>query len=574
LSDIKIPIDKKGMMLVNWAGPGPREKSFSILPFFSLIEYGKFQDYTYEFLDELSDGLYTFQTGRLRDGIKELSEEYYNQDSVQKRKEIREQIAAFSKQKSDFVKPMLEGLNEEKDMMQEEFLDDPSPALEGWLRKIMENIRLTEIVQKTEELHGAIALTGLTATGTVDIGKVPLSHEFAMVGVYHNVANTILQGEFIKEIDIKINMLLMLILTLTMAILVQRFNAKVATISTIAGVVVVNIIVLCMFVFLNYWGDPFGYVLSVFIPASIITSLKHMNEEHKRKFIKSAFSRYLAPSIIDQIIKNPDSMKLGGEQREVTIFFSDVAKFSTISEHLTPSELVHLLNEYLSAMTEIILSYGGTVDKYGGDSIMAFFGAPLPMPDHAVKACLACLDQRKKLQELRDLWRSEGRDELFARMGMNTGPAIVGNMGSAHKMDYTVMGDSVNLAARLEGVNKVYGTEIMISEFTYLEAKEHIVGRKLDVVRVVGKALPVPVYEVICRKEELTEKEENFLKHYYDALSLYEDKKWKDGKAAFESVLKLKPEDVTSALYAKRCDEFIVNPPADNWDGVYSMTSK
>jgi len=359
-----------------------------------------------------------------------------------------------------------------------------------------------------------------------------------------------------------------------MGMLVQRFNAKFATISTIVGVVMVNIIVLSVFIFFNYWGDPFGYTLSIFIPASIITSLKHMNEEHKRKFIKSAFSRYLAPSIIDEIIKNPDSMKLGGEQREVTIFFSDVAKFSTIAEHLSPTELVHLLNQYLTAMTEIILWYGGTVDKYGGDSIMAFFGAPISFSDHAVKACFACLDQRKKLQELREQWRTEGRDELFVRMGMNTGPAIVGNMGSEHKMDYTVMGDSVNLAARLEGVNKVYGTEIMISEFTYLQAKEHIIGRKLDVVRVVGKALPVPVYELVCKKEELSEKEENFLKHYYDALSLYEDRKWKDGKAAFENVLKLKPKDVTSALYVQRCDEFIINPPSDDWDGVYSMTSK
>ena len=183
-----------------------------------------------------------------------------------------------------------------------------------------------------------------------------------------------------------------------------------------------------------------------------------MKEESQKRFIKNAFSFYLSPTVIDEIIKDPESLELGGEDREITIFFSDIKGFSTISEKLTPQELVKRLNEYLTEMTDIILKYNGTVDKYIGDAIMAFYGAPVLMPDHAAKACLAAVDMKKRLRELQETWRKAGMEPIFARMGIHSGKATVGNMGSRTRMDYTAMGDAVNLASRLEGANKSFDT--------------------------------------------------------------------------------------------------------------------
>jgi len=251
-----------------------------------------------------------------------------------------------------------------------------------------------------------------------------------------------------------------------------------------------------------------------------------------------------------------------------------VAGFSTISEKLTAQELVKLLNEYLSEMTDIILSYGGTVDKYEGDAIIAFFGAPHPFPDHAQRLCFAAIDMKKRLAELRESWRAQGRDELKVRMGINTGMAVVGNMGSRMRMDYTMMGDSVNLAARLEGVNKKYGTYAMISENTYNQAREVIEVRELDIIRVVGKTEPTKVYELLGRKGSLPDYMHEMLAKYNEGLELWRQWEWKAARTAFKSALKIVENDGPSQTYIQRCTEFMESPPPRSWDGVYKLTTK
>ena len=287
-----------------------------------------------------------------------------------------------------------------------------------------------------------------------------------------------------------------------------------------------------------------------------------------------AFSHYLSPKVIDSIIKNPEAIKLGGESRRITTFFSDVAKFSTISESLSPTELVSLLNEYLSEMTDIILGYDGTVDKFEGDAIMAFFGAPQVFPDHAARACFAALDMQRKLSEMRARWREQGRHELFVRMGMNTGEAVVGNMGSRTRMDYTVMGDSVNLASRLEGANKFYSTGIMISEFTRADAGDAIEVRQLDRIRVVGKEEPIVVYELLARKGELDSDTRDMLEKYDAGLDHFKEREWDKARSLFRAGLKIIPGDGPCATYVERCTKFMKSPPSRNWDGVYRMKTK
>lgn len=303
-------------------------------------------------------------------------------------------------------------------------------------------------------------------------------------------------------------------------------------------------------------------------------------EGREKKWIKDTFGKYLAPSVVEQIVRDPSKLKLGGEERELTAFFSDIQGFTSISEQLgSPSRLVELLNEYLSAMADIIESYEGTIDKYEGDAVIAFWGAPVFFEDHALKACLSALDQQKRFAKLCEGWEKSGKwppavAKARVRMGLNTGLMVVGNMGSRGRMNYTIMGDAVNLASRLEGVNKQYGTLITISETTYLQVKEHLEVRELDIIRVVGKAEPVKIYELLARKGELGEEMKTAIKSFSEALGLYRERSWEKAIEKFGSVLKILSSDPPSEVYIQRCKTFIQNPPPDDWDGVFEMKTK
>jgi len=299
-----------------------------------------------------------------------------------------------------------------------------------------------------------------------------------------------------------------------------------------------------------------------------------MSEEKMRKGVRSAFENFMDPKVVHEILKEPENIKLGGEEREVTVYFSDIEKFSTISEKLQPAELIELLNEYLSEMTDQILDHGGFLDKYIGDAIVAAFGAPLEQPDHAVKACLTTIDNQKRISELNAKFKEEGRLQIKARIGLNTGRVLVGNVGSTNRLSYTVIGDEVNLGARLEAANKYYGTYTMISERTYELAKDHIEARELDLILVVGKEKPVKVYELIDRKGQIEDSKREVIKLYEDGLEMYRGKEWQKAIDLFQKALNKDPHDGPSLTYIERCKDYIQNPPPENWDGVYVLTEK
>jgi adenylate cyclase len=283
----------------------------------------------------------------------------------------------------------------------------------------------------------------------------------------------------------------------------------------------------------------------------------------------------MAASLVDELIKRPELLALGGEERVISVLFSDVADFSTISEKLTPTQLVELLNEYLTAMTDIVMAQGGIIDKYQGDAIMAEFGVPVPIEDHALRSCYAALDMMDELARLREKWAAERRPQLHARVGINTGLVLLGNLGSHRIMDYTVMGDHVNLASRLEGANKPYGTRIMVSEFTWQVVQKDLIGRELDRIAVKGKEQPVCVYEVIARRSEgVTPDTATLLEDFANALALYQAARFTDALSAFLKIAARHPADGPTALYVERCREFLHDPPPHAWDGVYRMKTK
>ena len=311
-----------------------------------------------------------------------------------------------------------------------------------------------------------------------------------------------------------------------------------------------------------------------FLSFLVITARYYVMEMGQKKMIKGAFGQYLSPAVVEILVKDPSKLSLGGESRQMTAFFSDVAGFSSISEKLTPAELVQLLNEYLTAMCDIIAKHDGTIDKFEGDAIIAFWGAPLDQPNHAELACLACVDMANHMVAMREKLKAEGRPNMTVRMGVNSGPMVVGNMGSAQRMDYTIMGDAVNLAARLEGANKFYNSGTMISDATYQQAKDAIEARALDTVRVVGKKEPVAIYQVLERKGALSPEMTELMKLYEHARDAYKAKDFAEALKRFEKALELAPDDGPVLTYVARCKEYLESPPPADWDGVFQFTSK
>ncbi len=287
-----------------------------------------------------------------------------------------------------------------------------------------------------------------------------------------------------------------------------------------------------------------------------------------------SFEKFVPSDLVRFLIQSGKEAKLEGENRVLTVFFSDIAGFTTISESLTPDQLVINLGEYLDEMSSIILQNEGTVDKYIGDAVMAFWGAPKDCPDHAYLACKSAIESQKKLAWLRyTKWKSEGKPLFESRIGINTGDLIVGNMGSEKRMNYTVLGDTVNLASRLEGINKYYGTNIICGEMTHQLVKDRIVTRKIDIVAVKGKSEAVGIYEVVGLIDDLNPKLESFIEKYQEALEYYLDRNFKEARELFRQALIIKLDE-PAKQFIQRCDDYINHPPDQSWNGVYVFNKK
>ncbi len=325
----------------------------------------------------------------------------------------------------------------------------------------------------------------------------------ASFGIEHhaNALNTILKQDFLYKLSDKQNLIIMLIIALLLGFLLPKVSIIIMVLSTVVFVFAYSYASWLFFDTKSVILAMFSPLLQVGITFTLITAYRVLTEQKEKKYIRSTFSKFVSKSVVDELLKHPDKLKLGGEKKILTVLFSDIRGFTSISERLSPEELVEHLNIYLQEMTALVFKYQGTLDKYVGDEIMAFWGAPIPFEDHALQACKSAIEQMDKLHELNANWEAEGKPTLDIGIGLNTGPMVVGNMGSSSRMDYTLMGDNVNLGARLEGTNKVYGTNIIISENTYEHVKDHVVVRELDLIRVKGKEQPVVIYELIDIKE-------------------------------------------------------------------------
>ena len=433
---------------------------------------------------------------------------------------------------------------------------------------------------------GKVALVGASLPGLMDLRNTPVQETFAGVEVHANVIHSILQNEFVSITDETTNLWSIIFICVLLGLLVSIPSKPLYTLP----VPLVAIVVWVIFTYNEYLTTLImweivrpsisigGTYLGIFLYNFLVV-------EKDKRFLKNTFSTYISPELIDQMYDNKEEPSLGGEEGYHTAFFTDIQSFSAFSEKLTASDLVELLNDYLTEMTDILLENKGTLDKYIGDAIVAFYGAPAPVDDHEYWACLTAVKMQERLAELREKWQGEGDrwpeivHHMQNRIGVNTGSMVTGNMGSTMRMNYTMMGDTVNLAARLEASAKQYGVYIQVADDSYKACKDKFIWRDLDYVIVMGKSEPAQVFELISEAGKMPAGYDKLLPAYHEAVKLYRNQDWKKAIEAFKASDEL--EDMfpgrrtnPSRIYIPRCEHYRDNPPGDDWDGSWALTKK
>jgi len=631
VGDLTIPLDEDGKLLINWpkrlydGTPLNKKaaKGFDTvnpqhrLSFYYLYYHDRLMEDLISFTTELEDygissdiygnsslplsallsDLDTLKAAMLSSGDGSKAGEY-----GKKRDEFLSEVDNFLNGDAEqFASEDIQAALENPDISDEDYnfygdLYQRIPYLFSESRSILEDIQSVR-TQLRNHIKGAVIVAGYTGTSTTDYGANPFERKYMNMGIYGAVYNSLLQGDFIREIPPWITGIIALLTGMVVSLL-SNISRKNSILNTILG---------AGFLALAIAGSGAFFVLSgtyVHLLPIILTLLfaylgtvigNFISASKEKAFIQGAFDQVISPDVVKRIQENPDMLKLGGETRVITAMFTDIERFSTISEKLgTSDKLFDLLKRYLTPMSDIILDEQGTIDKYEGDAIIAFWNAPLDQENHAHRACRAAMRivemERQIHKELvaegiltkeiiTELEKNNGHGRLFTRIGIHTGENHIGFIGTDRRKDYTALGDNMNLAARLEGVNKTYDTQVLISDETegIIHEDFKFYTRQLDMVRVIGKKKPVTIYELSYSKEfktDLSKSERELFRDYRQALIHFRDKEWDKAEKLFSMVLKTTPNDGPSKVFVERCRKYRVTPPPANWDGVYKMETK
>jgi adenylate cyclase len=611
--DIKIPLDNHGRMLINWLhgtqAESFRNESVMFLKQLDKMEENIIADLKYIETNRLTDSAgaefeYVTAAGKLiaeygaisrkrqdlldkcsgydaagnvNDGI--TADDYDTYFSMRNTlyKNIRSFIDADYMQSIKAVEQELkQGIGNEQTAA---FMDGMQETFDGL--KNEDTVYEQYMTEMKKSYKGSFCILGNTATSTTDNGTNPFIKLYSNVGTHANVMNTILQRDFITPLSWLWGMLF----ACTAALFVMLFTrTKSDAVQNLAGGLCAAsvIIVLILLMVVKGWYIPL-VASSLFIITEYVVEIiiRFTSSEKEKGFLRQAFSTYLSKEVVNEIVNDPGKLTLGGEDKHITALFTDIRSFSSFSEMVTPSKLVSILNDYLGLLSNTILQYGGTIDKYIGDEIVSFFGAPLNLSDHAYRACCAAvrMKQAEKQYNIKHLADKDIPRELETRVGINTGNMVVGNMGTSMKMNYTIMGSDVNLASRLEGVNKIYKSWVLVSEQTWKEAASvsssgELVSRRLDMVRVIGINKPVQLYNILGFKDEMTAEQLAEIDAFHEALDKYLEKDFKNAGKMFIEANHMNPEDEAALIFAERCKNYIEQGVAADWDGVMNMTTK
>jgi adenylate cyclase len=413
----------------------------------------------------------------------------------------------------------------------------------------------------------AYVFFGFTAPGLFDLKPTPVSAVYPGVELHATFLDNLLAADFMRDTPPAWVITLTFLLAMTGAIGVRLGRTAWQNVLTFVVLLPIPTLLGLLAYTRGQWL-PIVIQYTALAPALVgALAINFATEGKQKRFIKGAFKQYLSPVVIEELVQHPERLKLGGETRTLSLFFSDVKGFTGLSEHLTPEQLTTLLNDYLTAMTDVIYANGGTVDKYEGDAIIAFWNAPLSQHDHALRAVRAALECQQRLSELNPTFHEQVGTSLIQRIGINSGPVVVGNMGSRQRFNYTFLGDAGNLASRLEGINKQFGTTILISESTRHQLDDSIAARELGLVRVIGRREPVRIFEPMLPAQAAAR--QDLLARFAKALAAFYAG---DLRSALQEFQDIAAGDPAAAAYASRYR--ITNLPMDKWDGIWIMTEK
>lgn len=593
VEDISIPLDEGGRMMINW----PKGRFDETFPRVSFLRLLRDEDYLERIHENLmlmdSQGWLQIYQGQVNpldywnqaaafkqavvDGRETRSKREYRNLRLSFIESARSFLSESNKKTiTDYYRGLLEkpGTTADYRSQVEKMIDLANNAFD-------ESANLLQLWEKNrkeiqQDLEGKWVSLGYTGRSTTDIGINPFDPNYMNVGTMASIVNTVLQKQFLDERPWYWSLVLMMPIVFLVPSLTRRLNPVFGLLAGLGFILGTQLVYFGIFAWSGVYLDAFfafGTVFAIWL----ISYVQHfLRSSREAAYVKDMAGQYVSKTVVNLLIQNPSLLKLGGEKKELTAMFTDVKGFSTISEKLSAVELVDLLNEYLTEMSDIIMEELGTIDKYEGDAIIAFFNAPLDVPDHAIRACRAALRMRQAEARLNPGWleRNMTPSPLFTRIGINTGEMVHGNMGTHQKKNYTIMGNHVNLAARLEGVNKQYGTAILISENTQVKLDDLFLCRTLDRVRVVGINQPIRLFELLAMRDQAEASQFELVERFHQGLEIFESRRYADGIEFFEDLLKQWPEDGPSQTFLKRCREYIQKPPPADWDGVWNLMSK
>ncbi|MEK7866549.1 MAG: adenylate/guanylate cyclase domain-containing protein [Planctomycetota bacterium] len=421
---------------------------------------------------------------------------------------------------------------------------------------------------------GKVCMIGSSQWGGTDFKPTPLNPHCPGVALHSNLFNMIENGSFIRRARPLTNAGIVIFVGLFVTLVSIRTSSVRAGLRSLGILVLYLLLGFWAFMAHGFWIDFLGPIAATILCWGCIATFKEAMEAKNRRQVETLWGQYVSPTVVEMLLKNPELQKIFAERRIVTMLFSDVAGFTKESERLDAETVSNLINVYLDEMSQPIDTYDGYLNKYEGDAIMAFWGAPIAQPDQAVRGCFAALDMQAKLHEIQRGFKEKGLPMMHTRIGVNTGLVFVGNFGSKRKFDYTAIGDHVNLASRLEGANKAFGTGIMIADATYQAAKEFVEVRRLGKIRVVGRDTPVGIYELLARTGELTKEQKEMCETFHDGLAAFEKREWQNATERFRRVLEIVPEDGPAKVYIRLVAEHRTMELPPGWDGVITLESK
>ncbi len=637
--DVRIPLDEHGRVLINWVSTNYKE-SFKYESVYFLLDADKIESQLIANLRSIE----TFHLGNSEgqllsyyDVVSYLLGEYDQKLIPWKERLLKGETDNFDEYFAA-RKEFFENCNE---LNSEDYLGEILSVLSTIsindvpnIDEVKENIAASFDVFKqnyelymsrTKELsqryNNAFCVIGNTATGSTDLGSMPFYERYPNVGTHANLYNMILERQFITPVHWIYGFIFASLLSLIMSLSLRKLRTRYQNFIGGAGVVLFPLIASLLMIIFRIYLPPLipTLVMALYFLGSTI--MRFIMSERDKKWLRNTLSTFVSPAVVGEFEKHPELLELGGKNFPATAIFTDIRSFSTISERVSADYLVEFLNEYLSLLSDVILNYDGTIDKYEGDAIIALWGAPLEQVDHAWRSCISAIRMKQAEADFNKKMLANGtiitKDipaigpngenkqlnkivlPIATRIGLNSGEMVVGNMGTKNKKNYTMMGTNVNLAARLEGVNKVYQTWILASEYTwnmanYGENKSKLVSRKLDRVRVIGIKDPVQLYNIVGLKSEMSSEQLESVSLFNQAMEKYLNRDFVNAKKLFEVSYRTYPETVLaskinektgstdvvetpyspSIVFIKRCEEYIRSGVPENWDGVVNMTSK